>query len=157
MRSNILGLTVLLVIAACGANNPVQPDVPFRVIGVADLPGIPVLSPSVTAIRSSGEWEAFVQQSGLRAPSWNPDDPLPEINFSSEMAIVVRLGTRPTTGFRIDVQRVTRDGSELVVHVTEMPPCGGATVITYPVAGIAVPREAGGISAVWAKSLPACQ
>jgi hypothetical protein len=157
MRSNILGLAVLLVVAACGANNPIQPDVPFRVIGVADLPGMPVLSPSVTAIRSSGEWEAFVQQSGLRAPSGNPADPLPVINFSSEMAIIIQLGTRPTTGFRIDVQRVAREGSELVVHVTEMPPCVGATVITYPLAVIAVPRATGGISAVWAKSLPVCQ
>ena len=155
MRSALLlicALVDVLLLSGCASSSPVEPEVPFRMLGAAQLPGVPASAPSVRPIRTRAAWDEYVQASGLRARSGDPGDPLPTIDFSAEMAIAIELGARPMAGFGIDVQRVSRRGPDLIVHVVEVPPCLGAAVITSPVAAVAVPRTAGAVSATWEKT-----
>ncbi len=117
MRTAMLSLAFFLV-SACAGSNPLQPDVPFRAIGVG---GKQSASSGVLVIRTAAEWEPFLRETSLRAPSGNPDDPLPAVDFSSEMVVALFLGQRPTTGYRISVDRVTREGSGLQIAAVERP------------------------------------
>ena len=83
--------------------------------------------PNRTAIRTAAawadEWAAVVQDD-------RPTPPLPEVDLTKEMLILVALGERPTGGYSIFIDRVTerQDGSieVLVRSVAPGPTCGGA-------------------------------
>jgi hypothetical protein len=88
----------------------------------------------------------------------DPEDPIPSIDFSSEMALALLLGQRPTTGYQIRIARMTQRGSDtLVVAAVEIVPCVGATVITYPLTAFAVPRSDGRVTVEWSREGPNCQ
>jgi hypothetical protein len=143
---------VLLGIAACGAS-PVAPDLTFRPIAqgstVITLPGTRVFV-------DASACNAFVTQTGLRAVSNNPDEPIPAVDFATETVVVLMLGQRPTSGYAIEVQRVFNNGSAVVVEAREIRPCLGATVLTYPLLAIAVPGRRGGDVRVDWTVVPRC-
>jgi len=61
--------------------------------------------------------------------------PLPEIDFSREMVIVVALGGRPSSGYGIIIDRAYErdDQLEVVVRSIDGKGCTALTVITAPV------------------------
>jgi hypothetical protein len=134
-------LITCLAIAACGS--PIAPDTSFRVIGHG---GGFNAAATTGVVNDAAAWTAFIRDSGLRAPSFNPDDPIPAVDFSSETAVALALGQRPTGGYQIRVERVSREGSTLLVQASELVPCAGPTVITYPLTVIAVPKFTGSVS-----------
>ena len=138
-------VAIAILCCACGGN-PAGPDVPVRVIGYGSYFAS---APGVTVIRDNAQWQTFVVQSGLRPSSFRVDDPLPPVNFPNEMAVALFLGSRPSTGYNIRVDRVARERNALVIHATEETPCVGATVITYPLTAIAVPETSSAPEVVW--------
>ena len=144
-------------VAACGAS-PTAPEIASRLIGHG---GAPVEmrrgEPSAVVIRDAGSWSDFVKQSALRAPSGRPEDPIPAISFSSEMAVALLLGQRPTSGYFARVSRLTANGDTLVVSAVEVVPCVGATVITHPLSAFAVPRSDQRVTVEWSREGPNCQ
>ena len=66
--------------------------------------------------------------------------------FDQTMVVGVFVGNRPTTGYRVEIAGVRKDGEALVVEWREVPPAAGATVnatVTTPfaVAGVTAPRR----------------
>jgi hypothetical protein len=73
-----------------------------------------------------------------------PAPPLPTIDFSREMVIVVGLGTRPTSGHAIVIESAATEGGSLNVVVrtdTPGPGCLSAQMLTSPVDVARVPRS----------------
>jgi hypothetical protein len=151
MTSRILAAGVCLLLGACG-ESPLAPDTPFRLIGHSDFGGLRIVEPTVRVIRASTEWDDFVRQAGLRAPSGRPEDPIPNVRFPREMAVALALGARPTSGYHVRVDRVSRERSRLAVHATEEISCGVVLqVVTYPMTVIAVPSTNAAVEAIWSK------
>lgn len=150
----VVAVLTCFVLTACAAN-PVAPDLSFRVIGQAAFPAATDLrgaEPGVVAIRDAGAWTDFVQRSGLRAPSGRPEDPIPSIDFSSETAVVLLLGARPTSGYSVRVDKVSQRGSTVVVSAAEVVSCATILpVVTYPIAAIAVTRTNRTIVVEWSR------
>ena len=74
-----------------------------------------------------------------------PKPPLPEVDFTSHMLIVVAIGTRSSGGYGVKVLSATVRGDELLVSVVETCPARGARVVaslTQPVAVVRLPRLA---------------
>jgi hypothetical protein len=68
----------------------------------------------------------------------------PVINFQNEMVIGVFLGSRPSSGYSVNIDSIVDNGSELVVTYTEgRPPAGGIslTVMTAPYQMVRVPTS----------------
>lgn len=144
-------------VLACGAS-PTAPGISFRLIGHGGIPS--EMRPgerSSVVIRDSAAWSDFIQRSGLRAPSGHPDDPIPSISFSSEMAVALLLGTRPTTGYQARIARITPRDDTLVISAVEVVPCVGATVITYPLSAFAIARSDRRVTVEWSREGPDCQ
>lgn len=134
-------LITCVAIAGCGAS-PTAPDTTFRLIAHGGDFGT---AATTRIINDAATWTAFIQDAGLRAPSFKPDDAIPAVNFSSETTVALSLGQRPTGGYQIRVDRVTRDDSTLRVQASELVPCVGPAIITHPLTVIAVPKFNGGV------------
>lgn len=147
-------LTIIPVLLWSCDSNPIAPEIPSRVIGYG---AYTVSSPGVTTVRTSGPWQDFIRETGLRAPSGRPDDPIPAVDFSSEMAVGAFLGARPSSAHRIRVDRVVKDSRTLTVYATEEIGCVGLTVITYPLTVVAVPQSSDTVSVVWTTARLPCQ
>lgn len=69
--------------------------------------------------------------------------PVPPIDFEARSIIAVFIGTRPTGGFSVEIQRVTRADDLLIVTALETTPAPDQIVIqalTQPYHIISVPR-----------------
>ena len=74
---------------------------------------------------------------------FSPQPPLPEIDFSRELVVVVALGTRPTGGYGIIVDRAYQRDNRLEIIVRKQTPgktCGTTQAITQPVDIARVPK-----------------
>jgi hypothetical protein len=72
------------------------------------------------------------------------------------MALGVFLGSRPSSAYRVRVDRVVRDSNAIVVHAVEEIACVGLTVITYPLTAVALPSSTTSIEVVWSVSRLSC-
>lgn len=151
MKLTIL-VVVALLLSACGSS-PVAPDVSVRLIGYG---GLVTSTSGVAVVLESYQWEPFIRQVNLRAPSGLPEAPLPTVNFPDEMAVGLFLGARPSTAYRVRVDRVVRGQNALVIHATEEIGCVGATVITYPLTAVAVPRSTATPEVAWSTARLPC-
>jgi hypothetical protein len=67
--------------------------------------------------------------------------PLPEIDFSREMLVVVAMGLRPSGSYRIIVNSAHERDNRLDVEVENISPCGAAfAVMTAPVDIVRLPK-----------------
>jgi hypothetical protein len=155
VSSRISVVGVCLLLAAC--DSPLGPDTSFRLVGYGGLGALRIVEPTVMVFRAPTEWNEFVRQVDLRAPSGRPEDPIPTVGFPSEMAVALALGGRPSSAYRIRIDRVAREQSRLRVHAIEEIGCVGLAVITYPLAVIAVPTISSPVEAIWSKENLPCQ
>ncbi len=61
--------------------------------------------------------------------------PPPSIDFSKNMVIAVFMGKKPTSGYRIEIEKIEEDKNYIKVYVKEYLPSKNAIlmpVITYP-------------------------
>jgi hypothetical protein len=84
-------------------------------------------------IDDAKSWQAFVRSTAQRAPSlidWKP-------NFANSRVILVRLGSKPSAGYRVKVgaAKWTASDSEIVLSVHTSKPSAGslnASLLTSP-------------------------
>ena len=94
-------------------------------------------------VRDTGSWArlwAEIHKDRSPAP------PLPAVDFGREMLVAAALGTRPSGGFSVAVQKVVVRGDRLDVVVLESCPARDAMVtmaLTQPVHVVRVARLAG--------------
>lgn len=72
-----------------------------------------------------------------------PGRPAPSVDFSKNMVIGVFLGSRPSSGFGVEIVSVQREGDALVVRYTERRPgrdTMSAQIMTAPAQLVVVPR-----------------
>lgn len=92
-------------------------------------------------VKSAEEWRALFSANGpdMKAP---PVD----IDWSKRMLIAVSLGSRPSGGYAVEIDRIVRQGEHWVVHARESRPAAGSlqtTMITAPFDCVSTARYEG--------------
>jgi hypothetical protein len=98
--------------------------------------------PMVQVVRSQAQWESLWARITARGSGTHV---APPFDFSRDMLLAVGMGTRPSSGYEIRIERVTEGEAELVAHVVRISPgpdCGVAAALTQPVDVVAVPASA---------------
>jgi|SRR5215213_1258748 len=155
MNRILLSLCALLALANPGVN-PLQvtQNYPRREVPVTPLAPTmsghrtsftkgPVLDQLRVVVRDRETWEDVWKRIN---PAPDPP-PLPEIDFTREMLVVAAMGSRPTTGYRIIIDKAYLYQSyprlEIVIRSidnTKCPGLGQFDVMTAPIDVVRVPR-----------------
>ncbi|HEX8391637.1 MAG TPA: protease complex subunit PrcB family protein [Longimicrobium sp.] len=83
----------------------------------------------------------------------------PSIDFTTETVIVAAMGSRPTGGYGITVERAVRTEGEIVVEVVETSPgrgCMTTQALTAPVHAVRIARQTLPIRFVERKTVREC-
>ena len=159
VRRPLLSVTLALVaLAACGGT-VVGPDtdVPFRTIGDGYYGAY--AQQGALVIRDASTWAEVLPKLDLRSPGGGIGAPVPAIDFSKEMVIVVALGQRPSGGFSVRVQQILGTSSELVVKAAEErpgPTCAVTLAITRPLAVVALTNDPRPVRLEWTQAVHDC-
>jgi len=89
-------------------------------------------NPGYYVIQNDDEWARVWSQ---HTRIMNPQDPLPEVNFSKTTIIAVFMGNFSTTGYGIEVKEIIDTGLSVVVKVEKTRPgdrCVVGAMITRP-------------------------
>jgi hypothetical protein len=140
----------------------------------------PPLGPSVPMVRLRSEPYSFTYYSGLDTParlvlrdagSWqevwsqiysrqSPAPPLPAVDFSHEMIVVVALGSHGTGGYQIlltNASEVGNNGTAITVSSTSPgPSCIVTEAFTQPVDIARVPVRDGAVTFVEQSHVSSC-
>jgi len=119
---------------AAAAPAPPAPA-PVTVVSVARGPQSGKAEAAQTLARSEAEWAQLWASLPIKRAA-------PKVTFESTMIAAVFLGSRPTTGYSVEIVGVGRDGDALVVqYVEHAPPPSAmvAQVVTTPYAVAGVP------------------
>ena len=144
-------LAMLLLGIACAAPAPPS-DRPSDAVPVTITP-IPLDGtyggfdePLREVVRSDEEWRALWAR---LATGRIPRPEAPPIDFSEQVVVVAAMGSRPTGGYAIRIDRASYAGDTLWIEVTSVSPGAGCVTtqaLSAPVAAGAVERR-GEISA----------
>ncbi len=86
-------------------------------------------------IRSAGEWQTLWKGHSPQAP--------PRVDLSTGVVVGVFLGSRPTAGYSVQIERVRLDGAKAVVEYRESAPDPGGVVAQILTAPFHLVRVAG--------------
>lgn len=147
IRSLRLASLALLCGGACTAQAPPSAEPPAGSVETAVEPiaidgsYTGVDEPLRALVRTEGEWgDLWARLAANRIPRPAP----PAIDFSARVVVVAAMGTRPTGGHAIRIDRVSYAGDTLWVEVTSVAPgtgCLTTQALTAPVAAVAVERR----------------
>jgi len=112
-NEKITVLTLLMIAVFCLAAATAEP-VPFKVLQSGGYSGIEEHREVV--IRNAKEWSALQLEPSPQGT------PAPAVDFTKSMVIGVFLGTRPTGGHAVAIDRIERDGDDLLVTYRERRP-----------------------------------
>jgi PrcB C-terminal len=87
--------------------------------------------PIVAALRAQPEWHRFW---GLD-PRAGMATPVPDVDFTASMVLVVEIGGRPSSGHSVEIERIAEVGGVLYVCAVETRPgpnCFKFGMVTYP-------------------------
>lgn len=128
-------LPVLLLASACHMRSePVQVDCKHLVSGQLGMR--PEAKNAV--LRGFVEWQIFCEDQGMWGLVQDKD-----IDWSKRMLIAVSLGSRPSGGYGVEIDRVESQGSHWVVHARETRPAPGSmqpAMLTTPFDCVSTPR-----------------
>jgi hypothetical protein len=96
-------------------------------VSVAQGAGSLIEEPREVVVRSTQEWQALWKEH-------SPQD-APRVDFNGAIVVGVFLGTRPTAGYRVQIEAVRLDGAKAVVEYRERAPGRGdivAQILTAP-------------------------
>jgi hypothetical protein len=135
-----------LLVVSGGCDNPSGPSLPFRELPA--LGGLFTCEPGVRVVRNAGEWTELL--AGF--PGVQPS----AIDFTTEMVVIVSLGSRPTSGYSVEIENVRARLNRLAIEAVEVTPgkCLVAQVVTCPGAIVVAPRAAEGVETDWAAPRP---
>jgi protease stability complex PrcB-like protein len=120
-QSSVLALLCAICCAAAAAN-----PVAFTPLERGQQSNIE--SAREVVVRTAAEWTALWKQHAL-------DRPRPAVDFTRSMVVGVFLGSRPTGGHSVEITRIDREGTDLVVTYRERRPAASdivTQVITMP-------------------------
>jgi hypothetical protein len=118
---------------------PPAAPAPVAVVGVARGPQSGRDAAGQVVARTEAEWAELWASLPIKRAA-------PKVTFESTMIAAVFAGTRPTTGYSVEIVGVVRDGDALVVRYVERAPAAEALVAqvtTTPFAVAGVPMFAG--------------
>lgn len=132
-------LAALPMLAVACRSTPAGEEVPFQRVYSGPL-GVSHEAKNAV-VRSEEEWRALWSAGGpgMVAP------PL-SIDWSNRMLIAVALGSRPSGGFAVTIERIALVGSRLSVHARESRPAPDSlqiTMVTAPFDCVSVPKSDG--------------
>ena len=140
-------LAVALMSGSCSLSSPTR-TVPLQLtrlrpdpVGYTAFSGY--VQPTTLVIRDREALQAaWSQMNGYV----NPGPPVPEIDFSSEMVILVASGSHTSSGYDVLLASASKTDDLVTVHALERSPapnCGSLTVITSPVDVARMSRQDG--------------
>jgi hypothetical protein len=97
--------------------------------------------PREAAARTAQEWAALWKAHAGESPA-------PKVDFAKKMVLAVFLGSRPSSGYAVEITGTRAEGDGLVVEWRERrpdPDMMTAQVLTSPAHMVAVPKVAGTI------------
>lgn len=154
MNRTLLSICALLVIATPGFNTlkAIQND-PGRQVPITPLATIAGQRTSMTTGLFMDQLRLVVRDRDTWVQVWKhlntrPDAlPLPEIDFTREMLIVAAMGSRPSSGYRIVIDKAhlyeQYPRLEIVINSidnTKCPGLGHFTSLTAPIDIVRLPR-----------------
>jgi len=132
-----------------GSGLPGDGPVSIRILNQGSHPGLTTYNTTVIRTQQAYTTEWFKRYPppppGLGMPVMAP----PTVDWSTEMVVIIDLGTRPSAGYGVNLIRATATGQNLKVDWVENQPganCVVATVITYPFVIGAVARRTGAVT-----------
>jgi hypothetical protein len=96
-------------------------------------------------VQSPSEWSALWTRMHSRQ---SPEPPIVQPDFNTEVALVATMGEKPSGGYTITIDSVTRHERGSIVYVTEKSPsetCFTPGVLTQAVHAIRAPKTDGTI------------
>lgn len=87
-------------------------------------------------------WKAFWEQLHSNI---SPSPPAPPVDFDNRVVIAAAMGRRPTGGYAIRIEEISRVGDDLRVIVVETSPgptCMTTQALSAPATAVSVPRPA---------------
>jgi hypothetical protein len=97
--------------------------------------------PRQAVVRTAAEWQAlWKQHAGEGTP--------PSVDFNQSTVVAVFLGSRPTTGFAVEIAAAKTEGTRTMVEYLERQPPRDAIVaevLTSPFHIVRLPRTAGAV------------
>ena len=97
--------------------------------------------PRQAVVRTAAEWQALWKQ---HASEGTP----PSVDFNQSTVVAVFLGSRPTTGFAVEITAAKTEGTRTMVEYLERQPPRDALVaqvLTSPFHIVRLPRTAGAV------------
>jgi hypothetical protein len=144
----VVTMLALSLGALCGAAADEYRPLPFDVyvphahFSIYDGPEIPTF----TVLNSEREWRrlwSLIEPKMGRDGSRSAPYELPAIDFYRSTLIVVAIGSRPSGGFRVELESVSESPLEILVRATELSPsadCVVTTSVTAPTRFALIPR-----------------
>lgn len=96
----------------------------------------------------------------LRVTTSASSRPVPQVNFDQHVIIFAAMGTKPSTGYAIEITELYRRGPDIYAVVRERSPGRGCLVgqaITAPVTAALVPRTSGRVHFVERATVHDCE
>jgi hypothetical protein len=115
-------------------------DVDYSVVATGTMSSYEGIR-SLELVSNQADWQRVWQIVGS-------DRRMPEINFDTRSVIIVYQGRKPTGGWSVLVDKLTRKGSRLIVSVREQKPGPGditTDVLTSPFVIVSIPRLPAGV------------
>jgi hypothetical protein len=141
-------LTAMALMAALGISGVVRSEVPMEKVATGERSGI--AEARTVVVRDEVAWQALWNEVAIRKP-------IPTIDFAKRMLVGVFLGTRPTSGFSVQIVEVRDEQGVLVVRYSEHRPSPRAMVrqvLTAPFVIVSVPPDAGRVRFEAVTALP---
>jgi len=152
---NVVTFAIVLLIAGCQEESPGAADaeagarlsvfVPTQDVTLARQLNGGMTTRERLVVRSASEWPAI--WSRIHGGQ-NPQPDVVQPDFSTEMAVVASMGQKPSGGFEIVIDSVTRHERGSIVFVTEKSPgsnCVTTGALAEPVHAVRAPRTDGSI------------
>ena len=90
-------------------------------------------------VRTAAEWKALWKEHA-------PTEKMPSVDFTKQMVVGVFAGSKPTTGYAVEITGVRTEGKDLLVEVVRREPARGtlaAQILTEPFHLVSLPRHDG--------------
>lgn len=132
-----------LITAACRSTSTCGPNggLPFRTLLRGDQTGIGV--ECVRVVRTADEWNGLWREHTTRVlPRPEP----PAVDWKKDMVVLVAIGSRPSAGYGVEIDKLALDGQTLRVEAHETKPPEGLLVpmiVTSPYHLVTTPRHEG--------------
>jgi hypothetical protein len=135
-------IIIILILLALSCGGPMQggrsiPDglVSFQVILAG--PYSQAKNYNVQLVTNKSEWEnVWLMARGREEPL----PPIPTVNFNRQYVVAAFMGERPSSGYKIEITSIIKQGQVLKAHVKKFETPGMLTVITNPFVLVRVPK-----------------